>query len=96
MGSMVDQKLFNCWTNQRRSFLQKLTRRAPLELPAWSLLAAVIGVVWFELFLDAGVADLSLLRCWGASAMLTATKQKLPRRQPTQIRLRPGYAWLAF
>ena len=79
IGSMVDHKLFAA-SNERRSVLQMLVRRAPLELPAWSLLAAVIGVVWFDCpwTIAAVIVVASLL---GGVAMLTAFKQKVPRRQ---------------
>ena len=79
MGSMVDQQLFAV-RNQRRTVLQMLVRRAPLELPAWSLLAAVIGVVWFDCSwtIAAAIVVVSLL---GSVAMLTAAKQKLLRRR---------------
>jgi len=91
MGSMVDQKLFTV-SSQRRSFLQKLTRRAPWELPAWSLVTAVIGVVWFDCSqtIAATIVVASLL---GSAAMLTATKQKVPRRQ--QRRFGYGLACVA-
>ena len=91
MGSMVDRKLFAV-ENQRRSLLQMLTSRAPLELPAWSLLAAMIGVVWFDCSWKIAVAIVvaSLL---GSIAMLTAAKQKVLRRR--QRRFGYGLACVA-
>ena len=79
IGSMVDHKLFAA-VNQRRSLLQMLVRRAPLEMPAWSLLAAMVGVVWFDCPW-AIAAVIVLVSVLGSVAMLTAAKQELPRRR---------------
>ena len=91
MGSMVDQKLLTA-VNQRRSFLQKLARRAPLELPAWSLAAVAVGVIWFDCSwpIAAMVVVASLL---GSAAMLLSAKQDIPRRR--QRRFGYGVACVA-
>ena len=79
IGSMVDREMFAVG-NQRRTVLQMLVRRAPLELPAWSLLAAVIGLVWFDCpwTIATTIVVVSIL---GSFAMLTAAKQKVLRRR---------------
>ena len=79
MGSMVDQHLVAA-SNQRRSYLQKLTRRAPWELTAWGLVIAATAVVWFDSSwtIATTIVAASLL---GSVAMLTAANQKLPRRR---------------
>ena len=79
IGCMVDQKLIAV-ANQRQSFLQRLTRRAPWELPAWNLAIVVVGVVWFDCSwkIAATMVAVSLL---GSVAMLTSVKQRLLRRR---------------
>ena len=92
IGCMVDQKLFAAF-NQRRTFLQKLVRRAPWELPVWSMAVAAVSVVWFECSWTtaAMIVVASLL---GSAAMLTSFKQSVPRRQ--QRRFGYGLACVGF
>ena len=79
IGCMVDQKLCTV-SSERRSFLQKLTRRAPWELLAWSVAIGAASVVWFECswVTAAMFVAASLL---GSVAMLTSFKQTVPRRR---------------
>ena len=79
MGCMVDQKLFTL-AKQRRSFLQKLARRAPWELPVWSVAIATVSVVWFECSWTTA-AMMVVVSLLGSAAMLTSFKQTVPRRQ---------------
>ena len=79
IGCMVDQKLFAA-VNQRRSFLQKLVRRAPWELPAWSVAVAAVSVAWFECSWTAA-AMMVVASLLGSAAMSTSFKQSIPRRQ---------------
>jgi dolichol-phosphate mannosyltransferase len=81
IGAMLEQWVF---VNpvRRSSLLQRLIRRAPVELPAWSIAFAVAGYVWLQVSVMATAFVIGLSFACGA-AMLTAQfneKQKRARR----------------